>query len=222
VKAFLDKVRKLIKENKTATQSNLIVMLNPVIRGWTNYHKIAVAGETFAYVNNEIWKCLWKWAKRRHPNKNLTWIKSRYFKRIRGRDWEFAQTLQKEGKKIQTLINLTMIPIKRHIKIIAEANPYDVEWEEYFEKRTQLKMQSTFKGNMKLLNIWRKQNGKCPNCKQTVSLETEWETHHIVPRSQGGKDIASNLLMLHPNCHRQLHYRDKKDYCVLQEALQDA
>lgn len=61
--------------------------------------------------------------------------------------------------------------------------------------------------------------GKCPNCKQEITLETEWETHHIVQRSQGGKDIASNLMMLHPNCHRQLHYRDKKDCCVSQEAL---
>lgn len=220
VKAFLDKVRKLIKENQSVTQSNLIVMLNRVISGWGNYHKIAVAKKTFAYVNHQIWKCLWQWAKCRHPDKNKAWVKSRYFKRIRGRDWEFAETLQtKEGEKTNKLINLTMIPIRRHTKIIAEANPYDIEWEEYFEKRVQLKMQLTFKGNMKLLNIWRKQKGKCPNCKQVITLETEWEIHHIVQRSQGGKDTTSNLMMFHPNCHRQLHYRDKKDCCVSQEAL---
>lgn len=209
VKAFLDKVRKIIKENKTAKQRSLIEILNPVIRGWGNYHKVAVAKETFADVNNQIWQCLWQWAKRRHPNKNKAWIKSRYFKRIKGRDWEFAEILQtQEGKNINKLLNLTMIPIRRHTKIIGEANPYDVEWEEYFEKRTQLKMQSTFSGNMKLFNIWKKQKGKCPNCKQNITLETEWETHHIIPRSQGGKDGASNLMMLHPNCHKQLHYRD--------------
>ena len=210
VKAFLDKVRRLIKENKAATQGDLMAMLNPIIRGWGNYHKVAVAKEAFAYVNREIWKCLWQWAKRRHPNKNLSWIKNRYFKRLRGRDWEFAEIVKtEEGEKITKLLNLTTIPIKRHIKIIAEANPYDTKWEEYFEKRTQLKMESSFKGNIKLLNIWKRQKGKCLNCKQVIDLETEWETHHITQKSKGGKDITSNLMMLHPNCHRQLHYSDK-------------
>jgi RNA-directed DNA polymerase len=223
VKTFLDKVRKLIKKNKSATQSNLIAMLNPLIRGWSNYHKIAVAKQTFALVNREIWKCLWQWAKRRHPNKKQSWIKQRYFKRIRGRDWEFAEIVKTEtGEKLNKLLNLTTIPIKRHIKIIAEANPYDPQWEQYFEKRLSLKMRSCLKANKKLLNIWQRQKGKCPNCNQDINLETEWETHHIVPRSQGGEDITSNLVMLHPNCHKQLHYRDKDDGCVLQKALQEA
>ena len=47
VKAFLDKVRNAIKDNKAAKQVNLIKMLNPIIRGWANYHRTVNAKETF-------------------------------------------------------------------------------------------------------------------------------------------------------------------------------
>jgi Group II intron, maturase-specific domain len=38
VKAHLDKIREVIKANKTAKQANLIRLLNPVVLGWANYH----------------------------------------------------------------------------------------------------------------------------------------------------------------------------------------
>jgi RNA-directed DNA polymerase len=61
VKTFLDKIRRIIKGNKTVKQVNLINLLNPVIRGWVNYHKTQVAKETFSSVDHEIWKTLWQW-----------------------------------------------------------------------------------------------------------------------------------------------------------------
>jgi RNA-directed DNA polymerase len=36
--AFLLKVRSILKTNKSAAQANVIWQLNPVIRGWVNYH----------------------------------------------------------------------------------------------------------------------------------------------------------------------------------------
>ncbi|ETW99291.1 MAG: hypothetical protein ETSY2_41235 [Candidatus Entotheonella gemina] len=39
VKTFLGKVRQVVKANKQATAVNLIAQLNPMIRGWTNYHR---------------------------------------------------------------------------------------------------------------------------------------------------------------------------------------
>jgi RNA-directed DNA polymerase len=29
--------------------------------------------------------------------------------------------------------------------------------------------------------------------------------HYLVPRVAGGKDSASNLILLHPQCHRYVH-----------------
>ncbi|WP_259399592.1 HNH endonuclease [Pseudoalteromonas sp. SR41-4] len=42
-------------------------------------------------------------------------------------------------------------------------------------------------------------------CHQKITKETGWNIHHIVERVKGGTDEMSNLVLLHPNCHRQLH-----------------
>ena len=105
VKAFLDKVRKAIKDNKTAKQINLIRLLNPIIKGWANYHKSVVAKETFNHVDNEIWQSLWQWAKRRHPDKSPVWITKKYFKTVGNRNWVFAaddmEKLYSNGKPFE-------------------------------------------------------------------------------------------------------------------------
>ena len=38
-----------------------------------------------------------------------------------------------------------------------------------------------------------------------ITWETGWDIHHIHFRGKGGTDLMSNLVMLHPNCHRQYH-----------------
>ena len=87
VKACLDKVRNAIKDNKTAKQINLIKMLNPILRGWATSHRTVSAKETFRHVDNENWKSLWQWARRRHPNKRPAWIVRKYFKKVGNRHW---------------------------------------------------------------------------------------------------------------------------------------
>ena len=69
VKAFLGKIRGIIKQNKAAKQQDLIARLNPVIKGWVNFHRFNVSARTFGYVDAQIFRALWKWAKRRHHNK---------------------------------------------------------------------------------------------------------------------------------------------------------
>lgn len=58
VKAHLDKIREVIKGNKTTKQASLIKLLNPILRGWANYHSHVVAKETFARVDNKVWSML--------------------------------------------------------------------------------------------------------------------------------------------------------------------
>jgi RNA-directed DNA polymerase len=214
VKTFLEKIRKIIKGNKTAKQVNLINMLNPIIRGWANYHKTQVAKETFSSVDYEIWKTLWQWSKRRHPKKGSRWIKEKYFKSVETRNWVFTAETGKylrNGKpKIATLIKASDTPIKRHVKIQAEANPFDPKWEEYFEERLQLKMSNSLVGRKRMQQLWMDQEGVCPICHENISEKTKWHVHHILWKSQGGDDRQSNLVMVHPNCHRQIHSQKLK------------
>ena len=80
VKAHLEKIREIIKANKTAKQASLIRLLNPVLRGWANYHSHVVAKKAFDRVDHEVWSMLWRWAVRRHPKKGARWVKIKYFK----------------------------------------------------------------------------------------------------------------------------------------------
>jgi len=204
-KAFLDKVRAVIKANPTITAGQLIHKLNPLIRGWANYHRHVCSKHSYRSADHAIFRALWRWARRRHPKKNAHWVRRKYFRLHRQRSWTFSGEMQgKDGKdKIVHLLYTTNTPIRRHIKIQGQANPFDPQSEMYFEKRLQTRMCSMLAP--KLLRLWQAQKGKCPICGQSITLESGWHTHHVVWRSLGGKDCLSNLQMLHPACHWQVH-----------------
>ncbi len=89
VASLLNKVREVLGKNKAATQAQVIMSLNPILRGWAMYHRHVVAAATFSRVDHLVWTKLWVWAKRRHPCKPIRWIKARYFERHGLRDWVF-------------------------------------------------------------------------------------------------------------------------------------
>jgi RNA-directed DNA polymerase len=204
VKVNLDKIREIIKANKTAKEASLIRLLNPVLRGWANYHSHVVAKKTFDRIGHEVWSMLWRWAARRHPNKGARWIKAKYFKTKGLRDWVFAATeKQEDGTTSEvTLLKVSDTPIKRHIKIKAGANPHDPQWARYFESRWGQKMLNSARGRRKLYRIWLRQDGMCSNCLQPITMDTRWDVTHIVKQADGGTDAASNLQVHHLNCRR--------------------
>jgi len=210
VKNFLEKVRKVLKVNRTAKQENVIRLLNPIIRGWANYHRHVAAKKTFSWVDNQIWQKLWQWCKRRHPNKGRRWIKNRYFHRIGPRDWVFAVKFKLDNGKtdFMRLYSAMSTPIQRHVKIKSEACPYNMAWEPYFEHRKILKAKDDLALYKRVKKLWQAQKGKCPICQEGFTLEPGWwQIHLVVPKLLGGKETLSNLQLLHPNCHRQLHPR---------------
>lgn len=202
VKSFLGKIRDLLRERRAAKQIDVIEKLSPVIRGWANYHRSQMASKTFARCDHQIWQALWRWACRRHPNKGKRWIKQRYFTSLKGRDWRFAD----QDKLMPILVGYRKRP---HIKIMAEATPYDPTFDAYFSKRLAKRMDSTLEGRRKLRWLWWWQEGQCPVCDQKITRETGWHLHHILKRSQGGSDKRTNLVLLHPNCHMQHHVLEK-------------
>jgi RNA-directed DNA polymerase len=198
VKAFLSKVRDTLRKMCTARQADVIEELVPVIRGWANYHRSQMASRTFSRCDHQVWQALWRWACRRHPQKGARWIKQRYFRRHKGRDWRFAE----KDKLLPTLSEFRKRP---HTKVNAAANPYDPAFDEYFSKRLARKMDETLEGRRKLRWLWWWQDGICPNCDRRITQDTGWHLHHVVKRSRGGSDKLTNLVLLHPNCHTQLH-----------------
>jgi RNA-directed DNA polymerase len=137
VKYFLKDIRLLIKVNNSAKTENLIRLLNPKIRGWANYFSHVCAKDTFSYIGYHLFYALWRWAKRRHPNKGMKWIKRKYFRTHGNRNWMFtAKIKNKQGNRINLdLVDINQVAIKRHIKIRAEATPYNPKYNLYLESR---------------------------------------------------------------------------------------
>jgi RNA-directed DNA polymerase len=139
IKRLLHRVRDLVKKNRAQTQGVMIDILNPLVRGWGNYHKKVCARKTFEKVDHEIFQSLWRWSRRRHPNKGLRWIKKKYFKTQGNNNWCFSSRSKSEKNttvELKELFKTTSIPIRRHRKIRANANPFDKEWYEYFAERS--------------------------------------------------------------------------------------
>lgn len=224
VQSFLTKVRGIVREARTAKQEDLIGRLNPVIRGWANYHLNQVSKKTFQKVDHRIWEGLWKWACRRHRNKSRYWVKDRYFPRVDGRDWIFGTTVKEKGKDTKVhLVKAGNTAIRRHFKIDCDANSFDPAWDSYFEKRLGRIMESDLKGKKQLLHLWRTQKGRCPKCHEHITKETGWHVHHILPKAQGGSNASSNLVLIHPNCHRQVHsHGDDKLLAPIMRGFEEA
>ena len=207
VHTFLEKVREIVRHNKQATAGHLILRLNPVIAGWARYHRHVASKRTYHAVDAAIFEVLWRWARRRHPNKGARWVRNKYFHTQGDRHWVFSgEVAGAKGQPLRVwLFATSLMPIKRHVQIRDGANPYDPTWEVYFEERLGVKMERTLLGRNRLRHLWIEQDGLCPLCRQKITTVTGWHAHHVVWRSKGGQDGAENRVLLHPTCHRQVH-----------------
>ena len=66
-------------------------------------------------------------------------------------------------------------------------------------------MASTLVGRGRARYLWLEQDGKCLVCGQALTLAEGWQVHHLRWRAHGGNDTVDNLILLHVNCHRQVH-----------------
>ena len=131
VKNFLSKVQNIIGKSKATRQDEPINTLNPLIRGWANFHRHIVAKKTFGWNDYRLWQMLWRWARRRHPNKGKFWVKEKYFPQVGSSQWTFTPA---DGKGPR-LVRASDTPIIRHVKIKSHAQPFDPKWTSYFEER---------------------------------------------------------------------------------------
>lgn len=142
IKCFLDKIRLLIKSKATVKTEELIRHLNPKIRGWTNYYRHVVSKAIFTHVDDCIYKALRRWVNRRHPEKNAQWRNKKYYRTEGMRRWVFSVKVKSKKGTYSNLdlFKASQLPIRRHIKVRAQANPYDPQYAKYFFERERSKM----------------------------------------------------------------------------------
>ncbi len=207
IKTFYEKLRNVIGANLGATQENLIHLLNPMLRGWAQYHSPVVAKQAFSRMESQVFWRLMRWAKRRHPTKSADWIRKKYWRTIGTRNWEFScEIATKEGgKAVMALYSLASTAIERHTKIQGAYNPYDPTWEKYGESLRQARMLKNMSYRKEWIRLYVDQGGKCALCDNPMDFDTGWHDHHIQYRMNGGSDALGNRVLLHPNCHSQVH-----------------
>ena len=211
VLAFCKKIAKTLSEMKARTQENVITKLNPLLRGFANYYRGAVSKEAFSYVENRVWHYLYRWAKRRHPNKSKKWVFKRYFHSLRGRNGVFmCKGIARKGQEVtHILYNIASTPIIRHIKVKGNSSPDDSSLREYWNNRKLKQGKNYWAKGSKYYQVATNQNWKCPVCGENLFNGEQIETHHIVPVKDGGEDSTDNLVHLHKVCHKQVHSKSK-------------
>ncbi|USR93062.1 group II intron reverse transcriptase/maturase [Phormidium yuhuli AB48] len=190
VKTHYDVCKEVIKRHKTAPQATLIGKINPIIRGWSNYYSKVVSKETFSKLDHMIWGALRAWTVSRCGQATYEKLNN-YFSYGKHGKWTF----QTKGGMV--LLKHTETPIVRHIKVKGKNSPYDGDWA-YWSKR----MSNSY-GDIptRVAKLIKRQKGRCNHCGQYFTSDDLVEVDHIQPKSLGGKDIYSNLQVLHRHCH---------------------
>jgi RNA-directed DNA polymerase len=206
VQAFYRKVKEVVMSHKMMKQVDLIRLLNPILRGWAQYHQPVVAKATFSRLDALFWRRLMRWARRRHPRKRRNWVAQKYWHSVDGRT-EFAVRISSDAdvRKWVRLYRLSDTGIVRHQKVKGGYNPFDPRWEAYGEELRTKRMLKSMSYRKQWASLFLSQHGDCALCGGALTEDSGWHDHHLIPRVAGGSDALSNRVLLHPVCHVQLH-----------------
>ena len=129
VQRFLRHVQEILDANKQARLRDLVVLLNPVIRGWVNYYRFCNAKQAFSRVDHLLFWKLWRWSRRRHPHKSAEWVRGKYFGDGGSRAWRFGE---KGGLKLCIAAEMPLLSFK---KVHGRASPFDPRLRNYWNTR---------------------------------------------------------------------------------------
>ena len=167
IKPSHDAVRRIRLRLRTEMRSllgsnagSVMRKLTPIIRGWAAYYRIGVSSEVFSALDDYMWKLLYKWAKRTHPNKSRRWRVDRYFGRFnrsRNNRWVFG-----DKDTGAYLPKFAWTRIVRHVMVAGTASPDDPELARYWADRRG--KQHNGPHSVLLLAKLKAQRGRCPLC----------------------------------------------------------
>jgi len=203
-----DVQRKLKDQWDKAQGTNIqavLAKLNPIIRGWANYFRTAVAKEIFSSLDRWMFYKADRYTRRTHPKKSKDWRHRTYWGRFqldRLDPWVFGDK-QTGGH----LLKFSWFPIERHVLVKGKASPDDPRLKDYWMKRQAAKAKDLTFSKQKLA---KRQKGRCPECGESLFNDEELQVHHLLTRSQGGKSSYSNLALVHLLCHQHIHAKTER------------
>lgn len=133
VQRLREKVQVIVKAGRGAPAHVLIRRLNPVLRGWCNYHRHGTSSRVFGHLSDWLFCVIWQHLCKEHPRQSRYWLASHYFAAHAGRKWVFHATWP-NGKRLY-LFRPDTVLIERHVKVRNDLNPFAPEWDEYMRRR---------------------------------------------------------------------------------------
>ncbi|MFT9497900.1 group II intron reverse transcriptase/maturase [Anaerosolibacter sp.] len=201
VKKARETIKNVFIQLRGKPVGDLIMMLNPIIRGTGNYWSTQVAKKTFGNLDRYIWIKVRKHLKILHPNKPFKWIYNKYFKAdytgVSKDKWILTDP---HNHKTQ-LFKMSWIPIVRHAVVKYRNSPDDASLKEYFDERD--KREFIRDNVLSKRKLAKRSNYKCRICKQSLVGEEPLEINQIVPSKLGGDERYDNLELLHQSCYQQ-------------------
>ena len=210
IKRHVKELATVVHADSAAPQEALIGHLNPIVTGWTNYHRTVVAKRAFKHCDNRLYSLLRRWARRRHPNKTPKWVSHKYWALDQGAGWTFRAP---DGSVLK---RHSAPPIKRHVKVKGTASPYDgnlIYWAQRLKDHPLTSSRTAY-----LLKL---QQGRCASCGLYFKGGELLETDHIIPRRLGGDDRLMNLQLLHRHCHDRKTAQDGSNQARTGQGIPD-
>src|SRR6266851_593752 len=194
------KLKELWRKVQGTNAQTVVGQLNPVIRGWANYFRTAVAKEIFSGLDRWMFYKADRHARRKHPKKSKDWRHQRYWGRFhvdRADPWVFG-----DKQTGAYLLKFSWFPIERHTLVKGRSSPDDPRLKDYWMKRQARSAKDLTFSKQELA---KRQKGRCPECGESLFNDEELHVHHLLPLSQGGKNTYSNLALVHLLFHQQIH-----------------
>lgn len=204
------RTREIIQKNKGASAGELIVKLNPVIRGWCNYFRTCECAEDFKQVEYRMFGQIRAWVFRRRSKglRSREAIKLKYFPadstvtfdgtKHTGQWILQGSRIGRGAEKVDVfLIYHSWVRSINYVKIAGDASPYDGN-HLYWAQRS-LKYGAFSASERRLIS---KQHSKCPLCHRFFQPGDILEKDHVIRVADGGKNTSSNLQMVHRHCHQ--------------------
>jgi len=149
---LVQKARELLKQYRGVSFHVMLIKLNALLRGWAHAHRHVVVKTRMRNIDERIYPLVKKWLKQEHRSKTWAWIRKRYRKRFKGRiEYGAYYVSARNERKLVRLFKLADLPIRRYTKIQRDANPYDADWKDYFDKRERTRKMLTI-SDRKFLN----------------------------------------------------------------------
>jgi RNA-directed DNA polymerase len=221
-KAAVKRIRaRLSAEMKALRGHNareVVIRLNPVIRGWSAYYRHCVSSKVFDALDDHMWKLTYKWTMWSHPHKGKRWIIRRYFGKFvpsRRDRWVFG-----DRDTGAYLLKFAWTKITRHTLVKGWASPDDPALASYWAARRRRGDPPLRRAELRLLQA---QQARCAVCSglllhadQEPQHPDEWEqwitavrkavrrqavTIDAGPRTP---DQPAVIRLIHTHCRRRL------------------